>query len=66
MVSEVDLGVVDGTLEQLEEIWDGAPYIQLSIHEEMGVHELRAETLQMLREVKLVLDAMAAVDQNVA
>ena len=64
VVSKVDLGVVDGALETLEEILDGAPYIELSIHEDIGVDELRAETLRMLGEVKLVLDAMAAVEQK--
>lgn len=64
VVSKVDLGVVDGALEQLEEILDGAPYIQLSIHKETGVDKLRTETLRMLGEVKLVLDAMVAVEQT--
>ena len=59
----MDLGIVDGALEQLEEILDGTPYIMLSIHDGTGVDELRAETLRMLGEVKLVLDAMAAVEQ---
>lgn len=63
VVSKVDLGIVDGALEQLEEILDGTPYIMLSIHDGTGVDELRAETLRMLGEVKLVLDAMAAVEQ---
>jgi nucleolar GTP-binding protein len=62
VVSKVDLGVVDGALEELEEILDGTPYIQLSIHDGTGLDELRAETLRMLGEVKLVLDAMAAVE----
>eukprot|EP00977_Amphora_coffeiformis_P003440 scaffold638_cov168-Amphora_coffeaeformis.AAC.22 len=64
VISKVDLGVVDGALEQLEEILNGAPYIKLSIHEGVGVDELRAETLRMLGEVKLVLDAMSAVNQK--
>lgn len=61
VVSKVDLGIADGALQELEDIIDGAPYIQLSIHEGLGVDELRTETLRMLGEVKLVLDAMAAV-----
>lgn len=64
VVSKVDLGIVDGALEELEEILDGTPYIKLSIHEFVGVDELRNETLRMLGEVKLVLDAMAAVEIN--
>jgi nucleolar GTP-binding protein len=60
VVSKVDLGIVDGALEELEDILDGAPYIQLSIHENIGVAELRTSVLRMLEEVKLVLDAMAA------
>lgn len=66
MVSKFDLGVVDGSLEQLEEILDGAPYIKLSIHDGIGVDELRQEVLRMLGEVRLVLDAMAAVDERTA
>lgn len=62
VVSKVDLGNASGALEQLEEILDGTPYIELSIHEGDGVDELRAETLRMLGEVKLVLDAMTAVE----
>lgn len=64
VVSKVDLGVVDGALQQLEEILDGTSYIKLSIHEGVGIDELRAETLRMLGEVKLVLDAMSAVEQK--
>ena len=60
VVSKVDLGIVDGALEQLEEILDGSPYIMLSIQEGVGLDELRGETLRMLGEVRLVLDAMAA------
>lgn len=66
MVSKYDLGVVDGSLEELEDILDGAPYIRLSIHEGQGIDELRQEVLRMLGEVRMVLDAMAAVDERSA
>jgi selenocysteine-specific translation elongation factor len=60
------LGTVDGALEELEEILDGTPYIKLSIHEGQGIDELRHEVLRMLGEVRVVLDAMAAVDERSA
>jgi nucleolar GTP-binding protein len=66
VVSKVDLGIVDGALEELEEILDGAPYIKLSIQEGIGIDELRSEVLRMLGEVRVVLDAMAAVDDRSA
>lgn len=66
MVSKADLGFVDGSIEQLEEILDGAPYVTLSIHDGTGVDELRSQVLRMLGEVRVVLDAMAAVDQRSA
>jgi nucleolar GTP-binding protein len=67
VVSKVDLGIVDGALERLEEILksegnSAAPYILLSIHEGTGVDELRTEIVRMLDEVRVVLDAMAAVE----
>lgn len=62
VVAKYDLGVEDGSLDILEDILDGAPYIKLSIHENEGVEELRTEVLRMLGEVRVVLDAMAAVD----
>ena len=64
MVSKVDLGVVNGSLTELEEILDGDPYIKLSIHDGTGVDELRKETLRMLSEVRVVLDAMSAIDER--
>jgi nucleolar GTP-binding protein len=64
VVSKVDLGTVDGAIEELEEILDGAPYIKLSIHDGIGIDELRTEVLRMLGEVRVVLDAMAAVDDQ--
>jgi ribosome-interacting GTPase 1 len=65
-VSKYDLGVVDGSLEELEDILGGDSYIKLSIHEDIGVDELRTEVLRMLGEVRVVLDAMAAVDERSA
>lgn len=65
-MSKHDLGVVDGALEGLEEMLDGDPYIKLSIHEGVGVDQLRTEVLRMLGEVRVVLDAMAAVDERSA
>ena len=58
--------MVDGVLEELEEILDGAPYIKLSVHEGLGISELRTEVLRMLGEVRVVIDAMAAVDERSA
>jgi nucleolar GTP-binding protein len=66
VVSKVDLGTVDGALQELEEILDGTPYIKLSIHEGQGIDELRAQVLRMLGEVRVVLDAMGAVDERSA
>lgn len=57
---------MDGATEELEEILDGTPYIQLSVHEGQGIEELRNEVLRMLGEVRVVLDAMAAVDERSA
>ena len=66
IVSKYDLGVEDSVLQQLEELLtneDGTkvPYIKLSIHDGTGVSELRTETLRMLSEVRVVLDAMSAI-----
>jgi hypothetical protein len=52
--------VVDGDEE------DGQYFIELSIKEGQGVEELRQEVMCMLGEVRVVLDAMAAVDENSA
>lgn len=64
VVSKVDLGIVDGATEALEDILDGQPYLELSIHEGTGVEQLKEEVMRMLGEVRLVLDAMAAVDER--
>jgi nucleolar GTP-binding protein len=66
VVAKYDLDIVDGATEELEEILDGTPYIKLSIHEGQGVDELRTEVLRMLGEVRVVLDAMSAVDERSA
>lgn len=67
VVSKVDLGVVDGALQELDEILAAEgrtvpPPIQLSIHDNIGIEELRAEILRMLGEVRIVLDAMVTVE----
>ena len=69
VVSKYDLGVVDGSLQELEEILrdeegNPIPYIKLSIHQNIGLSELKREILRMLGEVRVVLDAMAAVDAS--
>jgi len=66
VVSKYDLGLVDGAREKLEEILDGTPYIELSIKDKTGVDELRDEVMRMLGEVRVVLDAMSAVDARSA
>jgi nucleolar GTP-binding protein len=66
VVSKIDLGTADGAMEELESILDGTPYIRLSIHQGQGIDELRTEVLRMLGEVRVVLDAMAAVDDRSA
>lgn len=53
-------------MEALEEILDGTPYIKLSIQEEVGISELRTEVLRMLGDVRVVLDAMAMIDERAA
>jgi nucleolar GTP-binding protein len=75
VVSKVDLGVVDGALERLGSILDaeggeGAVserrFIELSIKDGLGVEELRREVMRMLGEVRVVLDAMSAIDERSA
>lgn len=62
VVSKYDLDVVDGALEELDDLMgeneNNHPYIKLSIHEDVGVDELRTQVLRMLGEVRVVLDAM--------
>lgn len=62
VVSKVDLGLTPGARESLEEILPEGTYIDLSIHDGTGVKELQESVMQMLGEVRVVLDAMAAVD----
>ena len=60
MVSKADKQVVDGAIEELEDILDGAPYLRVSALDGTGIDELRTEVLRMLGEVRLVLDAISA------
>eukprot|EP00578_Thalassiosira_sp_NH16_P008461 CAMPEP_0181117800 /NCGR_PEP_ID=MMETSP1071-20121207/22731_1 /TAXON_ID=35127 /ORGANISM="Thalassiosira sp., Strain NH16" /LENGTH=558 /DNA_ID=CAMNT_0023202243 /DNA_START=477 /DNA_END=2153 /DNA_ORIENTATION=+ len=78
VISKVDLGIVDGAGERLVQILDAEreqrggdvaadqPYITLSVKEGQGVDELRQEVMRMLGEVRVVLDAMAAMDERSA
>ncbi len=66
VVSKADLGLVEGAREELEEILDGTHYLDVSIKEGTGVDELRDEVMRMLGEVRVVLDAMAAIDERTA
>ena len=66
VVSKIDLGIADNAREELEEILDGIPYIELSIKEEVGLEPLKKEVMRMLGEVRIVLDAMAANDDRTA
>lgn len=61
VVSKIDLGVQHGSLEALQEVLGDDPYLEISIHEKIGLQELNNEVLRMLGEVKVVLDAMADV-----
>lgn len=59
VVSKVDLGIVDGALEKLESIMgDDSPYIKLSLHEEIGIVELKTQVLKMLEDMNLILQVM--------
>ena len=62
VVSKYDLGIVDGALEELEEITGSDNYVKLSVQQNIGVTELKGHVLRVLGEVRVVLDAMAAVD----
>jgi len=55
---------VEGAEEALKEIVSDQPYLRLSIQEGLGVEELKEEVMRMLGEVRVVLDAMAAVDER--
>jgi len=64
VIAKVDLGIVDHALDDLEDIYrmekntNQHPVIQLSIHDDIGIDELRTQVLRMLGEVRVVLDAM--------
>jgi nucleolar GTP-binding protein len=66
VVSKYDLDLADGAREALEETLDGAPYLEVSIQDGTGVDGMRDEVMRMLGEVRVVLDAMAAVDERTA
>jgi nucleolar GTP-binding protein len=55
---------VEGSLEELEDILEGAPYFKVSALDGTGIDELRTDVLRMLGEVRVVLDAIAAGEQN--
>ncbi|CAB9503997.1 Nucleolar GTP-binding protein 1 [Seminavis robusta] len=60
VVSKADKDVVEGSIEELEEIMDGSPYLRVSALDDTGIEELRMEVLRMLGEVRVVLDAISA------
>lgn len=77
VISKFDLGVVDGARERLIQIMEAEKkqrggddddhyFLELSIKEGQGVDELRQEVMRMLGEVRVVLDAMAAMDERSA
>lgn len=70
VISKVDLGIVDGAEERLAQILEAEmsdqDFIELSIKEGQGVDDLRQEVMRMLGEVRVVLDAMAAMDERSA
>jgi ribosome-interacting GTPase 1 len=59
-VSKADKEVVEGSIEELEEILDGSSYLMVSCVDGTGIQELRTEVLRMLGEVRVVLDAISA------
>ena len=63
VVSKVDLGIVAGALQELDEVLDGSHCLHISVQQEEGLDELRTEVLRMLGEVRVVLDAMASVNE---
>lgn len=62
-MSKADKEYVEGAIEELKDILDGAPYLKVSALNGTGIDELRTEVLRMLGEVRVVLDAISA-DQN--
>lgn len=63
VVSKADKDYVDGAIEELEDVLEGAPYLKVSCLDGTGLDELRTEVLRMLGEVRLVLDAIS-IDPN--
>ena len=67
VVSKCDLGLQEGARESLREVLDdGAPYLEISVKEDTRVQDLRIEVMRMLGEVRMVLDAMAAIQESTA
>ena len=71
VVSKIDLGIEnDSVLDELDammiETGEQYPYIKLSIHDDIGIDELRIQVLRMLGEVRVVLDAMGGSGSPVA
>jgi nucleolar GTP-binding protein len=65
VLSKFDLGVDEDVLEKLEiEVLEGAPYIELSIHENMGTEDLKRAVVRILGEIQIILEAMSAVDSD--
>jgi nucleolar GTP-binding protein len=66
VVSKWDLGVSDDVLVELEDeiLQNNALYIKLSIHDGTGVDELKNAVLKMLGKVRLVINALDAVDNQ--
>ena len=60
VVSKADKEMVEGSIEELEEVLDGSPYLRVSALDGTGISELRTEVLRMLGEVRVVLDAISA------
>lgn len=64
MVSKIDLGVADGAAEALDEMSKGETRVDLSILKGTGVAELETSVTRVLGEVRVVLDAMVAVEEE--
>lgn len=65
VVSKCDLGLQEGAKEALREILeDDAEVLEVSVRDETGVQDLKAEVMRMLGEVRMVLDAMAAIEER--
>jgi len=65
VVSKCDLGLQEGAREALHEVLeDDTKYLEVSVRDEIGVQDLRDEVMNMLGEVRMVLDAMAAIEEK--